>query len=125
MSALAAIHDLEMEQLDVQNAFLNGNLREDVYVRLPADYTQQGNVCKLLKTLCRLYQSCREWYHAVHALMTRLGSTKTQADHAAFVKAGIVVLVYVDDISIFAATKQLMKSTKIEEGREDVPKAQP
>ena len=47
MLALAAIYDLEIEQLDVQNAFLNANLQEDVYIRLPEGYIQQGKICKL------------------------------------------------------------------------------
>ena len=47
MLALAAIHDLEIKQLDVQNAFLNANLQENVYIQLPEGYTQQGKICKL------------------------------------------------------------------------------
>jgi len=51
MLALAAQFDLEVEQLDVQNAFLNGELHETVYIRLPQRYAQSGKVCKLRKTL--------------------------------------------------------------------------
>lgn len=112
MLAFAAIHDLEMEQLDVQNAFLNGIIREDVYIRLPEGYTKPGKVCKLKKTLYGLCQSPREWYEVVHSLMTKFCFTRTHADHAVFVKQGIVVLVYVDDISLFATTKKLMHQTK-------------
>ena len=51
MLALTAIHDLEAQQLDVLNAFLNSPLKEEVYTVFPKGYEKPGYVCKLLKIL--------------------------------------------------------------------------
>jgi predicted protein tyrosine phosphatase len=69
-------------------------------------------VCKLLKTLYGLYQSPREWYEVVYALMARLGFSRTHANHAAFIKKGIVILIYINDIFIFMIIRELMDSVK-------------
>ena len=57
MPSLAAIYSLEVEQLDVQNAFLSADLKEDVDIRLPEGYTVPGKVCKLKKTLYGLVKA--------------------------------------------------------------------
>ena len=49
--ALAAIHDWEIEQMDVKTAFLYGDIDEEVYVELPTGREQPGKVCKLRKAL--------------------------------------------------------------------------
>ena len=44
--------------------------------------------------------------------MIYLRFTRMQVDHTAFIKEGIIILIYVDNILIFSMTKQLMKDTK-------------
>jgi hypothetical protein len=48
----------------------------------------------------------------VHALIAKLGFTRIQTDHAAFIKQSIVILVYVDDISLFISIKKLITIIK-------------
>jgi hypothetical protein len=48
--ALTAIHDLEAQQLDVMNAFLNAHLQETIYVKIPHGFSKKGYVYLLLKT---------------------------------------------------------------------------
>ena len=59
---LTAIHDLEAQQLDVLNAFLNADLKEIIYMELLHGYKEDGYITLLLKTLYRLRQSPREQY---------------------------------------------------------------
>ena len=50
--SLAAIYNWELKQLDINNAFLHGELKEDVYMVAPSRLTsiKPGQVCKLKKT---------------------------------------------------------------------------
>lgn len=52
--AMAAQENLELHQMDVETAFLNGTLQEEVYMEQPEGYTQQGKehqVCRLHKSI--------------------------------------------------------------------------
>jgi hypothetical protein len=60
LMAFASAHGLEVEQLDVKTAFLNGELSEDVYLRLPKE--QGGNIWLLHKSLYGLKQAGRAWH---------------------------------------------------------------
>jgi len=52
-SAAVAAKNWILQQLDVNNAFLNGDLFKEVYMDLPQDYkaSTKGLVCKLNKSL--------------------------------------------------------------------------
>ncbi len=55
--AVAAHYDYELEQMDVQTAFLNGKLNETIYIKQPTGYKTEDKVCRLNKTLYGLKQS--------------------------------------------------------------------
>ena len=60
--SLVMNHDRKPHQLDINNAFLNGDLEEDVYMEIPIGLENQKNpnkVCKLKKSLYGLKQSTR------------------------------------------------------------------
>ncbi|KAG8481214.1 hypothetical protein CXB51_025952 [Gossypium anomalum] len=62
---IVAMHDLELEQLDVKTAFLHGELEEDIYMQQPEGFTvseKEDYVCLLKKSLYGLKQSPRQWY---------------------------------------------------------------
>lgn len=58
--ALAAANDMVVDQIDVRTAFLNGDLEEDVYIKLPNELG--GGVRKLHKALYGLKQAARAWH---------------------------------------------------------------
>jgi hypothetical protein len=107
--ALASIHGWYLHQLNVNNAFLHGDLHEAVYMKVPQGVTppKAGQVCRLLKSLYGLKQASRQWFEKLTHFLYAQGFTQATADHTLFTKitatSYTVILVYVDDI-ILAGT---------------------
>ncbi|XP_026400358.1 uncharacterized protein LOC113296260 [Papaver somniferum] len=96
-----------MKQLDVSNAFLHGDLAEDVYMQQPpgfVDQTKPHYVCKLHKSIYGLKQAPRAWYDKLLQIILIHDFKPSLADASLFVqKFGsriTVLMVYVDDIII-------------------------
>ncbi|CAL5418427.1 unnamed protein product [Camellia sinensis] len=96
-----------LQQLDVKNAFLHGDLEEEVYMDIPPGFSSQstvGKVCRLKKALYGLKQSPRAWFDRFLKAMLRFGYKQSNADHTMFVKRHAnkvtVLIVYVDDIVV-------------------------
>lgn len=61
--AMAATRRWQIHQMDVKNAFLHGDLKEEIYMEQPQGYAQNSSlVCKLKKSLYGLKQALRAWY---------------------------------------------------------------
>ncbi|KIN98729.1 hypothetical protein M404DRAFT_31056 [Pisolithus tinctorius Marx 270] len=100
--ALAAKYNLEIHQMDVKSAFLNGLLDEEIYLRPPLGFPPDSNkVWWLLQALYGLKQAPKSWYSRLQTVFESLGFTRSQADHSLFFKVEngilIVVAVYIDD----------------------------
>ncbi|CAL2240436.1 unnamed protein product [Prunus armeniaca] len=96
-----------MYQMDVKNAFLHGDLEEEVYMKLPPGHPQNNEpdlVCKLHKSIYGLKQSPRAWYAKLSSVLQSIGFKRSNADSSLFVRTGavgkLVVLIYVDDLII-------------------------
>ena len=104
--SLAANLDWSLHQLDVKNAFLNGDLEEEVYMDIPAGLETTSNfnkVCRLRKSLYGLKQSLRAWFERFTKVVKGYGFVQCQSDHTLFVKHFLegklaILIVYVDDI---------------------------
>ena len=66
--AIANQLDLDIHQMDVKTAFLNGNLENEIFMRQPEGYVSQEHpnfVCKLNKEIYGLKQASRCWNVAI------------------------------------------------------------
>jgi len=105
--SIAANHGWKLFQLDVKNAFLHGDLEEEVYMEIPPGFNSretEGKVCKLKKSLYGLKQSPRAWFGRFRNEVCSMGYRQSNADHTLFFKHNYdkitILVVYVDDIVI-------------------------
>ncbi|GJU75578.1 retrovirus-related pol polyprotein from transposon TNT 1-94 [Tanacetum coccineum] len=112
--ANAAHKNMTIYQMDVKTAFLNGELKEEVYVSQPEGFVDQDNpshVYKLKKALYGLKQAPRAWYDMLSSFLISQHFSKGAVDPTLFTRqAGndlLLVQIYVDDI-IFASTNTAM-----------------
>ena len=103
--SLAVSRGWSLRQLDVNNAFLQGHISEDVYMSQPPGFVDLDNlthVCKLRKAIYGLKQAPRAWCHELRKFLIASGFHNSHADTSLFVlNTGgnlLYLLVYVDDI---------------------------
>ncbi|KAJ9545374.1 hypothetical protein OSB04_025081 [Centaurea solstitialis] len=108
--AYAAHKDFTVYQMDVKTAFLNGVLKEEVYVSQPEGFVDKDHpdhVYILDKALYGLKQAPREWYDSLSQFLVESGYSKGKIDNSLFIKREgehiMLVQIYVDDI-IFGST---------------------
>ncbi|KAL2337544.1 hypothetical protein Fmac_011990 [Flemingia macrophylla] len=105
---MAAIRHWPLHQLDIKNAFLHGDLEEDIYMEQPPSFVAQGEsglVCKLHRFLYGLKQSPRAWFGKFSHVVQLFGLKRSESDHSVFYchtssEKCVYLMVYVDDIVI-------------------------
>ena len=112
--ALAAQYKWLVYQFDVKSAFLNGELKEDVYVHQPQGYEEARNehkVYKLKKALYGLKQAPRAWYSRIDTYFLKKGFNRSENEHTLYIKSNgndiIIVCLYVDDL-IYTSSSDLL-----------------
>ncbi|XP_073224731.1 uncharacterized protein [Cicer arietinum] len=104
--SIASSQNWHIHQLDVHNAFLHGNLEEEVYMQLPPGIstTNPTHVCKLLKSLYGLKQSSRQWFAKFSTALCSIGYSESASNHSLFTKSSTnkftALLIYVDDVIV-------------------------
>ena len=104
--------------MDVHNAFLHGDLAEEVYMKIALGFhtNQPGKVCRLRKSLYGLRQAPRCWFAKLAEALKRYGVLQSQSDYSLFtlMRDGIqlAVLVYVDDLIIAGNKTDLINEFK-------------
>ena len=91
--------------MDVKNAFLNGDLSEEVYTQPPPGLSVESNkICHLRRAFYGLKQAPRAWFAKFGSTISRLGYMASHYDSALFLhrtdKGTILLLLYVDDMII-------------------------
>ncbi|XP_061989602.1 uncharacterized mitochondrial protein AtMg00810-like [Rosa rugosa] len=106
------MNNWELRQLDVKNAFLHGDLKEEVYMHQPQGFTDPVHpeyVCHLKKSFYGLKQAPRAWNEKITSFLPALGFKFSHSDPSLFVKTtdhGVVaLLLYVDDLVITGSDK--------------------
>lgn len=106
MTTVRLFLDIAWHQMDVHNAFLHGDLHEEVYMKLPPGFRDKGEtrVCRLQKSLYGLKQAPRCWFAKLANALRTYGFKQSRSDHTFFfyVKQGVRlrILIYVDDLII-------------------------
>ncbi|GJX00992.1 retrovirus-related pol polyprotein from transposon TNT 1-94 [Tanacetum coccineum] len=102
--AFAAHMNMIVHQMDVKTEFLNGILREEVYVSQPNGFVNPDNpnhVYRLKKTLYRLKQAPRSWYDLLSSFLLSQGFSKGMVDPTLFIsRKGKDILLYSKDSAI-------------------------
>jgi hypothetical protein len=105
MLAVAALADLTLRQFDIKTAFLDGHLKEEVYVRPPRRWEHlaggPGRVLRLRRALYGLRQAPRAWNERLMTELTARGFVQSDADPSLWIFYGeggaILTMFYVDD----------------------------
>ncbi|GIL51635.1 hypothetical protein Vafri_7582, partial [Volvox africanus] len=109
---------LQVHQLDVATAFLNGELREEIWMKEPPGYESKtpGMACRLLRSIYGLRQASRCWYDKLCTKFAEIGLFPSKSDPAMFVKVDekgvILALVHVDDMCVAAKTQEMVDRIK-------------
>ncbi|CAH9050004.1 unnamed protein product, partial [Cuscuta epithymum] len=84
--AIAACKHWELHQMDVHNAFLHGDLHEEVYMTIPPGYKTRDTtlVCRLHKSLYGLKQAPRCWFAKLVTALKNYGFLQSYADYSLF-----------------------------------------
>jgi hypothetical protein len=103
--AYACHKNFKVYQMDVKSAFLNGDLKEEVYMEQPEGFQLPDNpdfVCKLKRALYGLKQAPHAWYYRLDKYLQDKGFKRGTIDFNLYVKTKdndfLIVLVYVYDI---------------------------
>ena len=117
--ALVAHYDLELHQMDVRTAFLNGDLHENVYMAQPEGFVVEGKEhlgCRLKKSIYGLKQASRQWYLKFDEIIKKIEFKENSVDNCIYVKFRgskfIILVLYVDDILLASSDKNLLLETK-------------
>uniref|UniRef100_A0A2N9HT29 Reverse transcriptase Ty1/copia-type domain-containing protein n=1 Tax=Fagus sylvatica TaxID=28930 RepID=A0A2N9HT29_FAGSY len=105
--SIAVMNGWSLRQMDINNAFLNGELTETVFMEQPPgfkDLSKPNHVCRLKKAIYGLKQAPRAWYTALKNAILQLGFSNSKADSSLFIYSQgstlCYFLVYVDDLVI-------------------------
>ena len=121
--AVANQLDMEVHQMDVVSAFLNGKLEEEIYMKQPEGFVDQNNsdkVCRLKASLYGLKQSARCWNTVMDSYLKSEGYIQSTADPCIYYKSCIIdgekciilIGVYVDDTILCCNNLDFLKAEK-------------
>nr|GEZ50738.1 zinc finger, CCHC-type [Tanacetum cinerariifolium]GEZ50753.1 zinc finger, CCHC-type [Tanacetum cinerariifolium] len=106
--------------MDVKTAFLNGDLKEKVYMKQPEGFVMPGNehkVCKLVKSLYGFKKAPKQWHQKFDGVVLSSGFHLNQSDKCVYSKfddsgKDVIICLYVDDMLIFGTAQNQVDKTK-------------
>jgi hypothetical protein len=113
------LENLELESINISNAYLNGELHDvDMYMQQPDGFAERDStwVARLLKGLYGLKQGGREWFCRLKEVLVELGFVRIRSDSSVFVwekdSMKVIVPVFVDDIMLASKSKEKIAEIK-------------
>ena len=117
--AYAARRGLNMHHLDVETAFLHGDIKESVYMQQPPGYALKGHlgqVCKLNKAIYGLKQGSRNWNLKLDATLKKMNLKQSSYDSCIYSyytkNKCIIIALFVDDLIIFTDSVDFLVTLK-------------
>ena len=110
---MAATQDWEIDQLDVKTAFLNGELDEEIYMKPPPGFEQDGRVWKLNRAIYGLKQAASAWHKKLQKALSGEHFRISDADPCLYIYGPpddrVYTIVHVDDCLIFGKAPAVQK----------------
>ncbi|CAH2090566.1 unnamed protein product [Euphydryas editha] len=117
--AFANQFNLLIHHLDVKTAFLNGELSEEIYMKVPEGIQSKDNyVCKLNKALYGLKQAARCWFQVFEQFIKDKGFQNSLVDRCIYIldngniNKNVYLVLYVDDLVIACGDIIIMNEVK-------------
>lgn len=117
--AIAAAEGLEAENVDVETAFLYGDVDEDIYMDQPDGFEDERSPtkkCVLQKALYEIKKAARQWNHKLNRHLEYKGFKSSTDDPCVFVRVSgeeySIIVIYVDDLMLFCKTKEHIEDIK-------------
>lgn len=115
--ALCNTLNIPIYQLDVCSAFLNGDIKHEIYISLPEAFPEkEGTICKLNKSLYGLKGSPRTWNDKFHDFMLSLSFVRSENEYCIYIKTTktykIYILIYVDDLLLAGTDEKEVNNIK-------------
>lgn len=116
----AVAYELEVHHMDVDSAFLNGELKEEIYMVLPQGFGEHsGKIVKLLKSLYGLKQSSNCWYEKINNTLKSNNYYPSSSDPCVYInknnegKVKGIIGLYVDDNIILGKKDEVKKMKEL------------
>ena len=115
--AIAAAQRWEVHQMDVKNAFLHGDLSEEIYMEQPHGFIQDSSlVCRLKKSLYGLKQAPRAWYAKMDSFLLSQNFERCKSDPNVYMlrthDSLLILVLYVDDLLITGSSASAIATVK-------------
>ena len=117
--AYANQFNLMVHHMDVKSAFLNGILKDEIYMKVPEGIKcKENEVCKLNKAIYGLKQSAKCWFEIFEQTLINKGFRNSSVDRCIYIldkgdiSKNIYIVLYVDDLVIATANQDSMQNFK-------------
>lgn len=110
----------KMKKFDIKTAFLYGNINEDIYMKIPEGFDDEGKICKLKKSLYGLKQAPLQWNIKFTEFLKQKGLVQLKTERCVFKTedSSMFIAIYVDDGIIYSKTEKDITSILEELKRE-------
>ena len=114
--SVAGNRHYRVEHWDVKAAFLNGELKEEIFMKQPPGFEQGNKVVQLKKSLYGLKQAAHVWNQTIHNVLEQMEFTQSTADKCLYIKQKdgkiVYLLIHVDDILAASNSEQALEATR-------------